>query len=258
MANPQAALDQALDEKTLVLIYQPIHSCKTGAIIAAEALLRQRRESGEIREAGMITAAAEEGPELFRLDSWVVREAYRNAAQWQNNGAPGIRLNVNLSPREFQEGAVLARLETLLSSSRIDPYNVDLEITETSYIDSPEETMHVLEALKELGIRLWLDDFGTGHSSLEHVQHFPLAGVKIAAQFIAGCITDARCRAITKSIIQMAHEIGLAVIAEGVEKQEQLDYLCELGCEAVQGFLLNKPMTLEEFLTLVRFETVAG
>jgi len=242
MANPQAALDRALDEKNLVLLYQPIHDVKTGAVIAAEALLRQRRESGEIREAGIITAAAEDGPELFQLDSWVVHAACRDAAQWQN-----VRLNINLSPREFQEGDLLARLPSLL-----DPHNLNLEITETSYIDDPEETVHLLDELKQLGIRLWLDDFGTGHSSLEHLQHFPLYGLKIAAQFIAECITDRRCRTITESVIALAHELGLEVVAEGVEHRDQLEFLRDQGCEGVQGFLLSKPMELADFLRFLR------
>lgn len=242
MADPQAALERALDEKNLVLLYQPIHDVKTGAVIAAEALLRQRRESGEIREAGIITAAAEDGPDLFRLDSWVVRAACRDAANWEN-----VRLNINLSPREFQEGDLLARLPALL-----DPRNLNLEITETSYIDDPEETMHILAELQQLGIRLWLDDFGTGHSSLEHLQHFPLFGLKIAAQFIAECITDKRCRAITKSVIALAHELGLEVIAEGVEHRDQLEFLRDQGCEALQGFLLSKPMELDDFLRFLR------
>jgi EAL domain-containing protein (putative c-di-GMP-specific phosphodiesterase class I) len=246
MPNPQAALDRAFEEKNLVLFYQPIHDTESGAIIAAEALLRQRRESGEIREAGIITDAAEDGPELFRLDSWVVRNAYRDAAQWDR-----VRLNVNLSAREFQEGDVLGRLTSLLTTTHIDAQRINLEITETSYIDSPEETTHILDAVKKLGIRLWLDDFGTGHSSLEHLQRFPLDGLKIAAQFIAECVTDRRCRTITKAIIALAHELGLQVIAEGVEHREQLEFLREQRCEGVQGFLLSRPMELDELLRLL-------
>jgi len=247
MADPQAALDRAFEEENLVLLYQPIHDATSGAIIAAEALLRQRRESGEIREAGIINEAAEDGPDVFRLSSWVVRNAYLDAATW-----PDIRLNVNLSPREFQEGDVLGRLSSLLTSCGIDPHRINLEITETSYIDSPEETMHVLEAVRELGIKLWLDDFGTGHSSLEHLQHFPLDGLKIAAQFVKECITDERCRIITKAIIGMGHELGLQVIAEGVEHQDQLEFLREHHCDAIQGFLFSKPMELDDLLRRLR------
>ena len=180
-----------------------------------------------------------------------MRTAIRDAARWQNDGAARVRLNVNLSPREFQEGDVLSRLDSFIGSHRVDPRRIDLEITETSYIDSPEETMYVLRALTERGIHLWLDDFGTGHSSLELLQHFPLYGVKIASQFVAECITDQRCRSITKAILGLAHEIGLQVIAEGIEHRDQLEFLREHRCEMVQGFLLSRPMQLDDFLRLV-------
>ena len=178
----QAALDRAIDgDDRLLLLYQPIHDARTGAIWAAEALLRQRRQSGEIRDASIITEAAEEstGPELFALDSKLVRCAFNDAAQWGD-----IRLNVNLSPREFQEGNVLDRLTNLVTSYKIDTKRVTLEITEASSIEHPEETIEVLLALKELGVQLWLDDFGTGHSSLTHLQHFPVDGITLPGAFV--------------------------------------------------------------------------
>ena len=242
----QAALDRAIDgDENLLLVYQPIHDARSGAIWAAEALLRQRRESGEIREASIITEAAEEssGPELFRLDSMLVHRAYTEAAQWPG----GVRLNVNLSPREFQEGNVLDRLTNLVTSCGIDTKRVNLEITETSYIEQPEDTMEVLLALKELGLELWLDDFGTGHSSLTHLQHFPIDGLKLPGAFVRPLPSDTRCAAITRALIRLAHDLGLRVIAEEVEEQAQLDFLLEEGVEYIQGFLFNKPMTLERF-----------
>lgn len=253
MSDPvgQAALDRAFREKDLLLVYQPIHHARTRAIYGAEALTRQRRRSGEIREASVITEAAEEGPELFALDSWTVHTAYTDAAQWQAGGAPDVRLNVNLSPREFQEGDVLGRLRKLLTGCHLDPHTINLEITETSYIERPDETMNVLAELKKLGLHLWLDDFGTGHSSLEHLQHFALDGLKVPGSFVKELPADRRCRAITRSIIALAHELQLEVIAEEVERQEQLDFLLDCGCDYVQGFLFSKPMTrkeLEEFL----------
>lgn len=244
----QAALERALDDDdTLVLLYQPIHDARTRAVHAAEALLRQRREDGKIREAAIIREAAEEscGPELFRLDHILIRKAYTDAAHWP----PDIRLNVNLSPREFQEGNVLDRLHSLLESCGADPHRVNVEITETSYIEEPEETMEVLYALKELGLGLWLDDFGTGHSALAHLQHFPVDGLKLPGAFVAPLPEDARCRAIVASIIALAHELDMQVIAEGVEKQEQLDFLLEHGCEYIQGFLFSRPMLPAEFLS---------
>ena len=246
----QAALDRAIDEhEQLLLVYQPIHDADSGAIYGAEALLRQRRRSGEIREASVITETAEEngGPELYRLDSMVVKQAYSDAARWPG----GVRLNVNLSPREFEDGNVLERLEGLVTSCGVDPQKVNLEITETSYIKHPRETMKVLEALRERGVSLWLDDFGTGHSSIAHLQHFPLDGLKIPGAFVKELPGEPRSRAIAKALVALAHDLDLEVIAEEVETQEQLDFFLDLDCDYIQGFFFNKPMTAAEFEQLL-------
>ncbi|HYI13614.1 MAG TPA: EAL domain-containing protein [Thermoanaerobaculia bacterium] len=249
----QAALDRALDDtEQLVLLYQPIHDARTGAVYAAEALLRQRRQSGELREASIIHEAAEEScdGELFTLDNILVKKAYTDAAQWQARH-PEVRLHVNLSPRELQEGNVMQRLTALVTSCGIDTRRVNIEITETSYIDNPEETMDVLVGLQESGIRLWLDDFGTGHSALTHLQHFPVDGIKLPGAFIEPLPDDRRCRAIVAALIALAHDLGMAVVAEEVERQEQLDFLLEHGCEYIQGFLFSKPMETERFAALL-------
>ncbi|HEX2059635.1 MAG TPA: EAL domain-containing protein [Thermoanaerobaculia bacterium] len=242
----QAALERALDDQeSLVLLYQPIHHARTREVYAAEALLRQRREDGRLREAAIIHEAAEEscGPELFRLDHILMRKAYTDAARWPAE----IRLNINLSPREFQEGNVIERLRSLIESCGTDPHRVNIEITETSYIDKPEETMDVLCTLKKLGVGLWLDDFGTGHSALTHLQHFPVDGLKLPGAFVAPLPDDARCSAIAAALITLAHDLGMQVIAEEVERQEQLDFLLEHGCEYIQGFFFSKPMMPEAF-----------
>lgn len=241
----QAALDRALDQQDqLILVYQPIHHARDGAIYGAEALLRQRRESGEIREAAIIHEAAEEsdGPTLFHLDSLVVKRAYTDAALWPKPA----RLNINLSPREFQEGNVLDRLTSLVTTCGIDASRVNLEITETSYIERPDETMDVLVAIKRLGVGLWLDDFGTGHSSLEHLQLFPVDGLKLPGAFVRPLPHDRRCRAIVTALIALAHDVGIPVIAEEVENDAQLEFLLSLDCDLIQGFLFSKPVPAEE------------
>ena len=249
----EAALASAIDGDTdLTLVYQPIHDAESGAIWGAEALLRQRRRDGELREASIITEAAEEscGPELFQLDSILVKQAYTDAARWD-----GVRLHVNLSPREFQEGNVLQRLTSLVTSCGVDTRTVHLEITETSYIEQPEETVEVLRAIKDLGVGLWLDDFGTGHSSLTHLQHFPIDGIKLPGAFVRPLPEDARCAAIVRSLMTLAQELDLEVIAEEVETREQLEFLRELGCGLIQGFLFSKPMTVERFAQVLSAES---
>jgi EAL domain-containing protein (putative c-di-GMP-specific phosphodiesterase class I) len=245
----QAALDRALEEKEqLVLLYQPIHDARTGAIYSAEALLRQRRQSGELREAAIIHETAEEscGPELFVLDHILVRKAYTDAAHWQTF-AHDVRLNVNLSPRELQEGHVLERLTALVTSCGIDTQKVNIEITETAHIEDLKAAEKVLRALKDLGVGLWLDDFGTDHSAIDHLLHFPIDGIKLPGAFVQPLPSDDRCAAIARNLIRLAHDLGLAVIAEEVEQQDQLDFFLEQRCEYIQGFFLSRPMEAEAF-----------
>lgn len=241
----QAALDRALTHDDLLLNYQPIHDARTSAIVSAEALLRQRRQSGETREAGIIAEAAEKSPgnERCVLGSWMMETAFRDAAIWQSNGGDEVRLNVNLSPLDFEEGDIVERLKAIMEHAGLDARKLILEITETSYIERPRDTVAVLEAVKDLGVALWLDDFGTRHSTLTHLQHFPLDGLKIPGTFIAGLVGDSRCRAITRALIGLGHELGLKVTAEEVETEKQLALLREADCDYVQGFLLSRPMS---------------
>jgi EAL domain-containing protein (putative c-di-GMP-specific phosphodiesterase class I) len=244
---PRAGVRRALDQDQLVLFYQPIHELESRRIVSAEALLRSRRETGEIRSALPLTQAAEEGPDLFRLDSWTMHRAYADAATWQRAEGPDVHLNVNLSPREFQEGNVLQRLHKIVEGSGNELHKINIEITEVSYIEHPKQTKHVLDDMKELGVQLWLDDFGTGHSSVEHLLRFPLDGLKVPATFVKVLSSDQRARAITKSMIDLAHALEMKVIAEGIEHRDQLEFLRDMECDYIQGFLFSKPMPLEEF-----------
>ena len=241
----RAALDRALEEKDLLLVYQPIHEARTGKIWSAEALLRQRRQSGEIREASIITETAEEGPELFRLDSWMMKRAFSDAAAW-----PSLQLNVNLSPREFEETDILSRLNTRIAECGISPQKLNLEITETSYIERPNETMKVLRDLTDAGFHLWLDDFGTKFSTMTHLLHFPISGLKLSGAFV--CRQDRRGQTITRAMIDLAHELGFKVTAEEVETNDQLDFLLGCECDYIQGFLLSRPMPREELEAALR------
>lgn len=246
-----AGVKRALDRDELVLFYQPIHDLHSRVVISAEALLRARRADGEIRSGVAIAAAAEKGPDLFRLDSWTMKQAYSDAARWQTSGAREVRLNVNLSPREFEEKSLSDRMRNLVTGCGIDTGTINLEITETSYIEHPKETTSVLDELKELGVQLWLDDFGSGHSSITHLLHFPIDGLKLPGSFIKPLMHDERARSITRSVINLAHDLGLKVVAEEVEDAKQLEFLDEAGCDYIQGFLFSKPMPVAEFETLL-------
>jgi EAL domain-containing protein (putative c-di-GMP-specific phosphodiesterase class I) len=131
-------------------------------------------------------------------------------------------------------------------------HKVNIEITETAHIDDLKSAEKMLNALKELGLGLWLDDFGTDHSAIDHLLHFPIDGIKLPGAFVKPLPADQRCRAITRNLITLAHDLGLAVIAEEVERRDQLDFLLEHNCESIQGFLFNRPMSVEEFERLAR------
>ena len=255
---PRAGVRRALDQKQLVLFYQPIHETESRKIVGAEALLRSRRPGGEIRSGVPLTITAEEGPDLFRLDSWTMKRALRDAATWQHKGIRDVRINVNLSAREFQEGDVSTRLKKLVTGYGAATDQINLEITETSYIDQPNRTRRAVDELRELGVQLWLDDFGTGYSSISHLLHFELDGVKVPATFIRDLPASSRRRSITKAIIDLAHDLDMQVIAEGIEDLDQLAFLREWRCDYIQGFLFSKPMPIDEFVDLLTQSSAAS
>ena len=228
-----------------MLFYQPVHDTVSRAVVAVEALLRARRGNGEIRNAESIAAGAEEGPDLFRLDSWTVHRAVTDAARWQKGAAPGVRLHVNLSPREFENRGVAARLKKLVTTCGADPSKISLEITETRHIIDIRKTRRVLEELKDTGVQLWADDFGTGHSSLSHLLHFPLDGLKLPGGFVAEVAAAGRAAAMVRSLVALAHELEMKVVAEGVENDGQLAGLRDCQCDFIQGFLFSRPMPLD-------------
>lgn len=253
MRTPRAALEQAVDRENLILLYQPIHDLGSRRIVAAEALVRQERENGEVREAQIITEAAEQAPHdaMIEVDSILVRQALADAVRWHSAGATGVRLHLNLSAREFQEGDVTARLEKLITGCGMDVCLLSVELTETRPITDPEATTHVLREVKRLGCELWLDDFGSGNSTLEHLYYFPVDGLKLPSVFIREIDTNERGRAIVEKLIALAHQLDLPVIAEGVEREEQLEVLRGLGCDRIQGFLFSRPMRLGELMERV-------
>lgn len=246
MANARAALENALDRENVVVLYQPIHDVASRRMIAAEALMRQRRESGEIREAAILTQAAEQASreEMIDLDEILLERAFAGGARWPAD----LRLHVNLSPREFQHDDLVDRVRRAVGTSGMNPHRVTLEITETSHFKHLEDAVRVLREIKGLGVEVWLDDFGTGHSTIEQLYRFPVDGLKLPATFVTGVDRNRRSRAITKALIALAHDLALHVIAEGVEHESQLAALADLDCDAVQGFLFSRPVGLEELL----------
>jgi EAL domain-containing protein (putative c-di-GMP-specific phosphodiesterase class I) len=241
-------LKLALAEGRLTLKYQPIFAAADGRPLSAEALLRWRHPERESDDLAHLLRAAESSPVIFALEAWAIDVCFRDAAAWQSGPLPDLRVNLNLSAREFRRADLPARLRQALAAARLDPARLTLEVTETSAIHEPEPVSGMLEQLGGLGLELWLDDFGTGHSSLAWLSWFRIDGVKVPQLFVSGLPSDEKCDVITSAVIDMAHRLGLRVTAEGIETDGQLSYLKGHGCDALQGFLLADALGPEELV----------
>ena len=239
-------LKEAVVEDRLHLLYQPIVSARDSRVERVEALLRWRKPKRETEALTDLIWAAERSPVIFKLENWILDQSFRAAAGWKEAGLSGVRVNVNLSAREFPRADLVARVTRRLQAARLDPGDVGLEITETSSMRRFDEVAEQIEQLIDKGIELWLDDFGTGHSSLEWLSHLPLHGVKIPGTFVERLHEEKRCQAIVARVIDLAHDLGLRVIAEEVETPAQRDFLAGRGCDFLQGFLFYAPMPAAE------------
>ena len=194
---------------------------------------------------------AEESGLIAPLGSWVLREACRQASEWITDGWADVSISVNLSARQFRQPGLVPEIEAILDETRLAPRHLTLELTETAVMDDAGQAIERLQALKVLGVRIAIDDFGTGYSSLAYLQQFPVDALKIDRRFVAGLGTNDTDAAIVRSILTLAHSLGLRVVAEGVEQAEQVTLLRALGCEQAQGFHFSRPRPADEILPLV-------
>ncbi|HEV7499496.1 MAG TPA: EAL domain-containing protein, partial [Vicinamibacteria bacterium] len=202
-----------------------------------EALLRWGNPGAEDDDITNLLLHAERSPVIFKIENWTLAEGFRAAAAWKEAGLAGLRVSVNLSAREFLRADLVRRVRRQITGAGLAPGDVGLEITETSRMFEFAAVADQLERLSEMGIEMWLDDFGTGHSSLEWLIRLPVHGVKIPGAFVEKLFTEKRCPIIVGRVIDLAHDLGLEVIAEGVETAEQRDFLAARGCDIIQGFL---------------------
>ena len=243
-------LRKALERGEFLLYYQPQFDILTEEIIGVEALVRwKHRELGMVSPADFIPLAEETGL-IIQIDEWVMHTACEQIRRWQGDGLPDITISVNLSGQHFIRENLLETVAGTLKETGLDPRFLELELTESVLMKNAKETVSTLRALKEMGLHISIDDFGTGYSSLSYLKRFPLDTLKIDRSFVQEITTDSDSAAITKAIIAMAHSLKLKVLAEGVETEEQLAFLRDHGCNALQGFLFSKPLPYDE---LVRF-----
>jgi diguanylate cyclase (GGDEF)-like protein len=233
---------RGLEGREFELYYQPQLDLQTESVACVEALIRWPRADGKITEPGDFVPLAEGSRLIVPLGEWVLRSACSQAKAWQDEGLSGVRVAVNVSVREFQELDFLSKLDEVLRETRLDPGSLDLEITESMAMQNVELTLAVLRQVRELGVGVVLDDFGTGHSSLSYLKLLPITKVKIDRSFVRDVSRDSGDAAIVSAVIAMAQTLKLKVVAEGVETAEQLAYLKEQGCHEIQGYFFSRPM----------------
>jgi diguanylate cyclase (GGDEF)-like protein/PAS domain S-box-containing protein len=240
-------LRHALDRGELELHYQPQINIASGRVTGVEALLRWNRPGFGLVGPKDFIPIAEETRLIVPIGEWVLREACRQAREWQGDRASGFRMAVNLSARQFQHSDLPQVIAAALEHSGLTPSDLELEITESLAMQNTSRTIATLHRLREMGVQIAIDDFGTGHSSLNYLRSFPIDSVKIDQEFVQEIEASAPDRAIVSAVIGMARGLRLRVTAEGVETPEQLQFLREQGCEEVQGFLFGEPVPATAF-----------
>lgn len=245
-------LRRAVEKKEFVLFYQPQLDAKTGKVVGVEALIRWLHPIKKLVSPLEFIPLAEETGLIIPIGEWVLMEACRQHRQWIKMGLPPIPISVNVSAAQFHDKDFLQMLAAVIKNRDIEPGYLDLEVTESVVMRQPEFVIEQLERIKGMGIKLSLDDFGTGFSSLSYLRYFPLDRLKIDKSFIHDLLAEPINQAIIESIIALGRNLKIKTIAEGVETAEELHYLQKLQCDEIQGYYYSKPLPGSDFITWFR------
>jgi diguanylate cyclase (GGDEF)-like protein len=237
-------LQQAFEKEEFFLMYQPFYDINTGKIIGLETLLRWNSPDG-ILEAQDFISALEKSPLMLPVSEWVLRTACKQAKIWREKKILTEPLAINISPVQFRANSLSDLIANILSEVQLEPTAIELEITESIFIDYNDNLYHEIANLQALGINLVMDDFGTGYSGLTYLRNLPIKKIKIDKTFIKNCENDYLDQTIISSITMMAHRLGIKVIAEGVENKTQLNLLKKEGVDHIQGYYYSRPLTAE-------------
>jgi diguanylate cyclase (GGDEF)-like protein len=248
----ESSLRRALDRGELRLRYQPQVCLRTGGIVGIEALLRWHHpERGIVGPAEFIGFAEETGL-IVPIGTWVLNEACRQNKAWQDEGLPRVPIAVNMSALQCEQDDVVDVIRAALSRSGLEPQCLELEITESISMANPAQSVPLMHRLKETGVTLSIDDFGTGFSNLSYLRRFPVDRLKIDLSFVREITTDPGSLAISEAIITMSHSLNLQVVAEGVENEGQLALLESRSCDTIQGYYFSPPLDADGLAQLLR------
>lgn len=248
----ESRLRHAIEHQELEVYFQPMVDVASGGIVGAEVLCRwQDSELGRVTPDRFIPLAEDTGL-IVPLGRWVLEAACRQAVQWQSAGLDGLKIAVNLSSRQFETGNLEQEIAAVLERNRLAPASLDLEITESVLMAHGDRSMDTLSRLREIGVGISIDDFGTGYSSLAYLKRFAITRFKIDGAFVKDLPDDQDDAGIVSTMIEMAHNLKLEVVAEGVETPQQLAFLRRHGCDEFQGYLVSPPVPAEDFEAFVR------
>ncbi len=248
----ETALRQAIEQKTIKLLYQPKFDLYTGNIVGLEALARWHYKGPEQTPPKVFIKVAEDTGLIHRLGDLILEIACRQIVLWNQQGIEGITVAVNISPVQLQQSGFTARLSRIVEQNGVQPRQIELEIAERTLMENAELMENLLTSLSMQGFQIAVDDFGTGYSSFSYLRRLSLNRIKIDISFVENVPNDSNDSAICSAIISMAHNLDIKVIAEGVETEEQMEYLRNERCDEIQGYVFSKPVTAEEVSEMVR------
>lgn len=246
------SLHKAVEQDELSLYYQPQVSTVTGELVGMEALIRWNHPENGFISPGVFIPVAEETGMINRIGKWVIKEACEQGVRWIKAGYKLHKISVNLSARQLKDENLPKLIEDIMIETGMPGGMLGIELTESAIITDPDIALARLQEIKKLGVSLSLDDFGTGYSSLSYLKRFPIDTLKIDQAFVRDVKTDLEDAALIKAIIAMAHGLGMDVIAEGVEVQEQLEFLSVHGCDSIQGYLFSRPLPADEMELMLK------
>ncbi|HCW47001.1 MAG TPA: hypothetical protein DGH25_06365, partial [Erwiniaceae bacterium] len=243
----------ALERDELRLFYQPKYTAPSGPIVGFEALLRWQHPQRGLLSPDVFLPLAEKSGLIIHVGNWVIHEACRQLRSWHLQGHENWSVAVNLSALQFEQNSLVETVVTALEQHHIPPHLLTLEVTETTAMRDPDESVRILTALTDLGVRASIDDFGTGYSSLLYLKRLPASELKIDRAFVNELRENSGDATIVSAIVALAQSLNLKVVAEGVETTEQQTFLTNLGCNSLQGYLLGKPIPPDRVPELKEF-----
>ncbi|WP_099353615.1 sensor domain-containing protein [Fredinandcohnia onubensis] len=243
----ETSLRRAIDKNELEIYYQPQLDLSSGKVTSFEALLRWNHPTlGFVSPAEFIPIAEDTGL-ILSIGEWLIHTVCQKLKRWKESGYGTVSVGINLSPKQFQQPELVNMIQRNIEENQIYPGSLEIELTEGAMLD-PKKTLFTLAKLKDIGVRIAVDDFGTGYSSLSYIKKLPIDTLKIDKSFVKDVLRDEKDAAITTTIIHLAQSLGLSVIAEGVEEEQQVEFFKIMGCHKVQGYFFSKPIPEDELI----------